>query len=131
MSCVLLMKSITCRQNEFKRLWNTEVKMHNKVKHLEEMLESQDQKAGFATEIREAANVMKIFGVRQEKPRAVAHHEMCGNWTPKKTKMMKDDSGTQYVTKSREDIINSTLKKYIPQESQRKTTPPKVTSMVS
>lgn len=59
--CVLLMKSITCRQNEFKRLWNTEVKMHNRVKHLEEMLESQDQKAGFATEIREAANVMKIF----------------------------------------------------------------------
>ena len=86
MLCVLLMKSITYRQNEFKRLWNTEVKMHNRVKHLEEMLESQDQKAGFATEIREAANVMKIFGVRQEKPQAVAHHEMCGNWTPKKTK---------------------------------------------
>lgn len=52
---------------------------------------------------------MKIFGVRQEKPRAVAHHEMCGKWIPKKTKMMKDDSGTQYVTKSREDIINSTF----------------------
>ena len=54
---------------------------------------------------------MKIFGVRQEKPRAVAHHEMCGKWIPKKKKIMKDDSGTQYVTKSREDIINSTFKK--------------------
>ena len=51
---------------------------------------------------------MKIFGVRQEKPQAMAHHEMCGKWTPKKTKMMKDDPGTQYVTKAREDIINST-----------------------
>ena len=54
---------------------------------------------------------MKIFGVGQEKPQAMAHHEMCGKWTPKKTKMMKDDPGTQYVTKAREEIINSTLKK--------------------
>ena len=74
---------------------------------------------------------MKIFGVRQEKPQAMAHHEMCGKWTPKKTKMMKDDPGTQYVTKAREDIINSTLKKKKKsQENRRKTTPPKILSMM-
>lgn len=55
---------------------------------------------------------MKIFGVKQEeKPQVEAHREMCGKWTPKKTKMMKDDPKTHNVTKPRKDMINSAFKK--------------------
>lgn len=46
-------------------------------------------------------NIQKVRP--DEKPLAETH-EVCGKWTPKKTKSVKDNSEKQNVTKAREDI---------------------------
>lgn len=64
--------------------------------------------------------------MRPQKPLAETH-EVRGKWTPKKTKLMKDDSEKkQNVIKAREDITKVPLKKKMPSKL-KKPRPPKKT----